>query len=191
MPRGVGLAGAQHIHATVLLHTGAPPHAEARVPTCALLHRVSIIVASSTSVLETMRLIIEYAGSWVLRMLLRSAGRLCPALGSFPILVLLVLVLLVAHLLVIARCVHWPAVLLHHGPGWQGDGEARALRAASPLADWELARPVTAARPSSTRCTASSPTVLDTALGTRGASPRTARAAAGTLHNCGGIERNW
>ncbi len=191
VPTSIVRAGKLHAVATALVvHEGASPHADARVPACALLHRVRIIVASPISILETMRLIIDYAGSWELWRLLRSAGWLGPALGFFPDFVLLVLIPIVAHVLVITRCVHWPAILHHHGPWWQRDGEARAGRAASPLADWELARPVTAARPSSSPCTASSPIVLDTALGARSAFLCMARSAAGTLHNCGGIEHD-
>jgi hypothetical protein len=99
----------QAVARALMFHEGASPHADARVPTCALQHRVRIIVASPTSVLETMRLIIDLAGSWALRRLLRSAGRLCPALGSFSTLVLLALTLHVACSLDVARCVHRPA----------------------------------------------------------------------------------
>ncbi len=161
----------QAVARALMFHEGASPHADARVPTCALQHRVRIIVASPTSVLETMRLTIDLAGSWALRRLLRSAGRLCPALGSFLDLVHLVFALIIVHALVTTRCFHWPAVLHHHSPGWLRDGEAHTVRAASPLADWELARPVTTARPSPFPSTATSPFVLITALGMRTALP--------------------
>ncbi len=163
---GGEMYGTPHAHATTLYRTGVPPHADARVPTCAPPHRVSIIVASSSAILETMRLLIEYAGGWELRTLLRSAGRLGPALGSFSILVLLALALYVVLSLVIARCVHQPAYLIHHGPGWQGDGAAHIMRAASPLDDLVQAHPVMVSRPSPTCCTASSPLVQNIALGT-------------------------
>ncbi len=120
---------------TTALHEGVPPHADARVPTCAPPHRVRIIVVSSSVLLETMRLLIDIAGGWELRTLSRSAGRLGPALGFFPNLVLLVVAVYVVLALVIARFVQRPAFLVHRGPVGQEDGAAHSMRAASPLDD--------------------------------------------------------
>ncbi len=140
-----------------LFCTGVPPHADARVPSSAPPHRARIIVFSTSLFLETMRLLIDMAGrGWELRVLWRSAWRLGPALGFFCVIVLLVVAMCIALAVVVARSALQPALLTHHGPGWQGVGATHGMRAALPIDDLVQTRPVMTSRPSPARCTASS-----------------------------------
>ncbi len=177
---------------TIVLRAGAPPHADARYLTSAPPHRVRIDVVPFSLMLDTMRLLIDMAGgSWELRMLSRSAGRLAPALGFFSIAVLLVVDVYLVLALVVARFAQRPAHLCHQGPGWQEDGAARRVRAALPIDDLVQAHPVAKSRPSSARCTASS---LFVQVAVRALAavllPRPTRATVETLHNRDGTEFN-
>ncbi len=158
-----------------------------------------------------MVLYVAIAGGWVLRVLTRSIGRLCPMLGSFIAIYVPTLITfgLTAPSLRYSWCVHGPAAIFHHGPEGQGDGAVLFLQAEPPPVGWKSTPLTTLTGPSpeywtapslSTRAGQEVATVTTwsltatmlirlTTTAARRAIPPEARAVTMTLHNQGYIGR--
>jgi hypothetical protein len=119
-----GIAVRSGTVATIALQQGsaacplAGPLAEARIPARAPPWQDPILVLLHGFVLDPMMLFIISAGSWVLRVLLRSIGQLGPLLGSFiavfaPSHIALTLFALSLRL---SRFLQGPADWFHRGP---------------------------------------------------------------------------
>ncbi len=156
-----------------------------------------------------MVLYVANAGGWVLRVLARSVGRLCPTLGSFIDFYVLTLIDLglIAPPLRCPWCIHGPAITSHHGPQGHGDGAVVFLQAAPPPVDRKHSLSAMGTGPSPVHCTAPSTSTRDgrqvatvaswsltatllfhiAADAVRRTDPPATRAVTMTLHNHGDI----